>query len=53
MNQYDCGWTGYANQYDRNLYYSVPEGMAITGVASVYNNRHEWVSFVKSEDNLD
>ena len=41
VNQYDCAWTGYANQHDRKLYYYVPEGMAVTGVASYYKNRHE------------
>ena len=40
-NPYDCGWTGFANQYDRNLYYFVPEGMAITGVESEYGDKYE------------
>ena len=41
VNQYDCTWTGSANKYDRNLYYFVPEGMAITLVEYMYTNNHE------------
>ena len=41
VNQYECAWTGYVNQYDGYMNYNVPTGRAITGVQAQYNNRDE------------
>lgn len=37
----DCDNTGYKNDFDGELTYSVPENYTLTGLYSEHNNHHE------------
>ena len=37
----NCKWTGWVNDYDKELSYTAPLGKVIKGVASKHTNKHE------------
>ncbi|XP_046335123.2 hemagglutinin/amebocyte aggregation factor-like [Haliotis rufescens] len=36
-----CGWTGFVNNWNKDLNFRMPEGHFLKGVSSIHNNRYE------------
>ena len=41
MKKTGCYWTGWENEYDKELNYVAPAGKVINGVNSIHKNKHE------------